>query len=215
MFKSISKSLMKKGPKTKIVVFIGVMGAIGNVLSGLSIYSAPLIPSIPLGAISISLALDLSHLSTFISALIGGPIVGAATGFIGGAIASYEFGFSQGNIITGFGLPIGKAITGATAGLLISVFGFLMKKRNPLFFVPTTLIAYIPEAIYTAFLFIVIFPAVFGLPIAWVYLFTTQMLIKASIEMVISGVIIAALLKNRAFTLYASGFLPKSNEIEN
>jgi hypothetical protein len=100
------------------------MGAFGNALSGLSIYSAPLIPEISLGAITLSLALDLSHLATFISALIGGPIFGATTGLISGAVVAYEFGFSKGNVLTGFALPIGKAITGAVAGLLISKLNF-------------------------------------------------------------------------------------------
>jgi len=190
----------------KSIVFTAVMGAIGNVLSGLSIYSAPLIPSIPLGAVSISLALDLSHLSTFIAALIGGSSVGAATGFVGGAIAAYQFGFSQGNVITGFGLPIGKAITGATAGFLISKLGFFKNERKPLLFIPITLLAYVPEAIYTAVLFIVVFPAVYGLPLFVVYLITTQILIKASVEMVAIGIIGVALLSNRGFNSFAKGF---------
>ena len=90
---------------SRAVVLVAVLGALGNILSGLSIYSAPLIPAIPLGAISISLALDLSHLSTFIGALVGGPLAGTLTGFISGALAAYQFGFAQGNIITGIALP--------------------------------------------------------------------------------------------------------------
>lgn len=74
---------------SRTVVLVAVLGAFGNILSGLSIYSAPLIPAIPLGAISVSLALDLSHLSTFIGALVDG------------GLAAYQFGFAQGNIITG------------------------------------------------------------------------------------------------------------------
>jgi hypothetical protein len=145
-------------------------------------------------------------LSTFIGALIGGSSVGAATGFVGGAIAAYQFGFSQGNMITGFGLPIGKAITGATAGFLISKLGFLKKDRMTLLFIPTALLAYVPEAIYTAFLFIIVFPAVYGFPLSIVYLITTQILIKASVEMVAIGIIGAGLLSNRGFNGFAKGF---------
>jgi LytS/YehU family sensor histidine kinase len=187
------------------------MGAIGNVLSGISIYTSPLIPSIPLGVIQISLALDLSHLATFIGALVGGPIIGAGTGFVGGAIAAYQFGFSQGNLITGFGLPIGKAITGVIAGLLISKFNFLKQDRNPFFFILITLIAYIPEAIYTAFLFVVVFPAVFGLPLSVVYLITTQILVKAFFEMVIMGIICGVLLSNQGFLRFTRGVFPKGD----
>lgn len=186
------------------------MAAIGNVLSGISIYSAPLIPSIPFGAISISLAFDLSHISTFISAIIGGPIVGAATGFMGGAIAAYEFGFSKGNFITGFGLPVGKAITGAIAGWFMSDFSFLKKDKNPIYFVPATLLLYLPEAIYTALLFIVVFPIAFNLPISVVYLFTTQVLVKAFFEMVFSGFIVATLVSNKGFNAFVNTVFPKS-----
>lgn len=41
------------------MVLVAVLGALGNILSGSSIFSAPLIPSIPFGAVSVSLALDL------------------------------------------------------------------------------------------------------------------------------------------------------------
>ena len=209
MSKKSSNPLRFRAWSSKTLVFIAVMGAIGNVLSGLSIFSAPIIPSIPLGGTSISLALDLSHLSTFISALVGGPIIGAATGLIGGAVAAYQFGFSQGNLITGFGLPIGKAITGAVAGLLIYKFGLSQKDRNPLFFIPTTLLSYVPEAIYTAFLFIMVFPIVYGLPISLAYLITLQILVKASIEMVAIGMIGAALLSHRGFMSFTGEFFPK------
>ncbi len=204
-----NRSLTWNNPKS--LAFIALMGAIGNVLSGISIYTSPIIPSIPLGVISISLALDMSHLATFISALVGGPIIGAATGFVGGAIAAYQFGFSQGNLITGFGLPIGKAITGIIAGLLISKFNFLKQDRNPFFFILITLVAYIPEAIFTAFLFIVVFPAVFGFPLSVVYLITTQILVKAFFEMVIMGIICGVLLSNKGFLRFTRGVFPKGD----
>jgi hypothetical protein len=188
---------------SRTVVLVAVLGALGNIMSGLSIYSAPLIPSIPFGAVSISLALDLSHLSTFIGALIGGPMTGTLTGFISGALAAYQFGFAQGNIVTGIALPIGKALTGLVAGLLMRRRGLLRREGKPLLLVPITVLAYIPESLYTAFIFIVLFPAIYGLPLSVVYLLTAQILVKAFFEMLVLGGAIAALLSNRAFRNFA------------
>jgi len=189
---------------SKSVVFIAMMSALGNVLSFLSITVSPIIPSIPLGPITISLALDLSHVTTFIAALFGGPAVGGLTGMIGGLIAAYEFGFSQGNLITGFGLPIGKALTGVTAGLIIRMVG--LTKRRKLLMVATTVVSYLPEAVYTAFIMMVIFPLAFPLPSSVVKLITVQILAKAFFEMVVMGLILTTMLGNRGFTEYVEGF---------
>jgi len=188
----------------KGVVFIAIMGALGNVLSLLSITVMPLVPSIPLGPISISIALDMSHLATFIAALFGGPVVGGLTGMIGGLIAAFQFGFSKGNFVTGFGLPIGKAMTGVAAGLIMNAFGLVNRRR--LLMVPVTVVAYLPEAVYTALLFIAVLPPFFGLSVWLASLIAAQIVAKAFVEMVIMGLILAALLKNQGFTNYAKGF---------
>jgi len=188
---------------SKVVVFVAVMSALGNVLSFLSIKVAPVMPSIPLGLIHVSVALDMSHVATFIAALFGGPAVGGLTGMVGGLVAAYEFGFSKGNIITGFGLPLGKAMTGVMAGLIFRSLGVLDGRR--LRMVLATLASWIPEAGFTSILFLVIFPPVFGLPIFVARLITVEILVKAAVEMVIMGLILAALLGNRGFTEYVKG----------
>ena len=196
---------MSRGVRSsKGVILIAVMSALGNVLSFISIKVSPIIPSIPLGPISVSLALDLSHVTTFIAALFGGPALGGLTGAIGGLVAAYDFGFSKGNLITGFGLPVGKALTGVTAGLVMRAFGLLDGRR--LLTVPSTVISYVPEALFTAFLFIVVFPPVFGLPLWLANLIAAQIIAKAFFEMVVMGLIIAALLGNRGFAEYVKGF---------
>src|SRR4030042_902346 len=101
---------------SKGLVFAAMMAALGNVLSFLSMQLAPIAPNVPLGPVSVSLALDLSHLATFIASLFGGPLVGGVTGLVGGLVAAFEFGFSKGNLVTGLGLPLGKALTGGAAG---------------------------------------------------------------------------------------------------
>lgn len=194
---------MSTGFRSKTLTFIALMGALGNVLSFISIQLAPLIPSIPLGPVSFSLALDLSHITTFISALFGGPIVGGMTGLIGGLVAAFEFGFSKGNIITGFMLPIGKAMTGIAAGLVMAR---LRINGNRLRMVLATVIAYIPEGLLTAFLFIFLFPLLFGMPIFVAKAIAVQILVKAFIEMIAMGFILAGMIGNQGFTDYVKGF---------
>ena len=187
---------MFHGLRSKNLMFVSMMAALGNVLSFISIQLAPIIPSVPLGPVTVSLALDLSHLTTFIAALFGGPVIGGLTGLIGGLVAAFEFGFSKGNLITGFGLPLGKAMTGVTAGLVMAL---LKPDRNQLSMVFTTVIAYIPEALFTAFLFIVIFPLFMGLPYFIATAITAQILVKAFFEMVLIGLLIMGIVKNQGF----------------
>jgi len=189
--------------RSKTLVFVAMMAALGNVLSFISIQLAPIIPSIPLGPVTVSLALDLSHLTTFIAALFGGPLIGGMTGLIGGLVAAFEFGFSKGNLITGFGLPLGKALTGITAGFVMARIRF--KGKQPTMIL-STVIAYIPEALFTTFLFIAIFPLFMGLPRFVATAITAQIIVKAFFEMILMGVIIMRIVKNQGFNGYIKGF---------
>lgn len=192
-----------RGGSTKSIVITGILGALGNVLSFLSIRVAPLVPHLPLGPISVSIALDLSHIATFLAALFGGPILGSLTGLIGGLIASYEFGFSKGNLITGFGLPLGKALTGLTAGLILRRVG--SRSNNGLLMLSGAIASYIPEGAYTALLFIYIFPVAFGLPQWIASILALQILAKAFIEMTLMGFILVGLTRNRGLSEYIKG----------
>jgi hypothetical protein len=185
------------------LVFIALMAALGNVLSAISIQLSPIVPSIPLGPVSVSLALDLSHLTTFIAALYGGPISGGMTGLIGGLVAAFEFGFSKGNMLTGFGLPLGKAMTGVVAGWVMSRMNL---DSSRLMMVVATVVSYIPEGMFTAFLFIVLFPPLFGLPSFVVSAIATQIIVKALIEMVVMGMALTGMTGNQGFTDYVKGF---------
>ncbi|MFA9437556.1 MAG: hypothetical protein ACEROO_10640, partial [Candidatus Bathyarchaeota archaeon] len=84
-------------------MFIAIMASLGNVLSFITMQLTPIAPNIPLGPVTVSIALDISHLTTFIAAIYGGPTIGAITGAVGGLVAAFQFGFSQGNIVTGVG----------------------------------------------------------------------------------------------------------------
>jgi riboflavin transporter FmnP len=194
---------MSKILSPKSLTFIAMMAALGNVLSFISIKLAPLMPTIPLGPTSFSLALDLSHLSTFIAALFGGPAVGGLTALIGSLVAAFEFGFSQGNFITGFGLPLGKTLTGLTAGILMRR---LVVDRSRVMMVVSTVVSYIPEGIVTYIIFMYLFPLFIPGSSFWVAAMTVQVLVKAEIEMVVMGVLLAALIDNQGFTQLVKGY---------
>lgn len=188
---------MSRTLSSKNLTFIAMMAALGNVLSALSIQLSPIIPSIPVGPLNFSLALDLSHITTFIAALFGGPLVGGVTGLIGGAVAAFEFGFSKGNLVTGFGLPIGKALTGLAAGLLMSR---LNPNKNRLRMVVSTVASYIPEGLFTIFIFVMVYPIFFPFtPLSFILPFTAQIIVKAFAEMVIMGILISVMTDNQGF----------------
>jgi riboflavin transporter FmnP len=185
---------MIKASTSKGLSFIAMMAALGNVLSFISMQLSPLIPSIPLGPINFSLALDLSHLATFTAALLGGPVIGGLTGLVGGFVAAFQFGFSQGNIITGIGLPLGKAVTGIVAGIIMKRI-----KDGGWRLIAATVISYIPEAVFTAVIFIVLYPIYYGLPVSVAELITLQIIVKAFVEMVILGVLLKYISGSKPF----------------
>ncbi len=183
--------------QSKTLAFAATMAALGNALSFLSIQLTPLVPSIPLGPVTVSLALDLSHLSTFIAALFGGPVVGGLTGLLSGLVAAFEFGFSQGNVVTGIGLPLGKAMTGVAAGY---VFRRLYVEGNPLRMVASTALSYVPEALLTLALFRYVLPVVAGLPAGLATAIAIQIIVKAFFEMVLLGLVMVGLTSNAVFS---------------
>ena len=210
MIRSKVFGMNSKTMSTRNIAFIGIMGALGNVLSWISISLAPLLPEIPLGPFSVGIALDLSHLTTFITALYGGPTIGGLTGLIGGLIAANEFGFSKGNLVNGFLLPVGKMLTGITSGLIMRSLGIQNRNRYRILIIVSTLLAYIPEAIFTALIFLSILPMVYGTPVFILYPILVGILIKAFIEMFAIGVVLVALSMNRGFTDFVGSYFTAS-----
>lgn len=182
--------------ESKTLAFAATMAALGNALSFVSIQLAPLVPSIPLGPVTVSLALDLSHLATFIAALLGGPFVGGLTGLLSGLVAAFEFGFSKGNVVTGIGLPLGKAMTGVAAGY---VFRRLHAEGGPSRMVASTIISYVPEGLLTLALFRYVLPVVAGLPAGVATAVAVQIVVKAFFEMVLLGLVMVGLTGNAVF----------------
>ena len=187
---------------SRSLTFIAIMAALGNVLSFITTQLAPIAPNIPLGPVSVSLALDISHLTTFIAAILGGPVLGGITGAIGGVVAAFEFGFSKGNFVTGFGLPLGKALTGIAGGYLFQRYELDSWVKAALL----TVVAYIPEGLLTLVLFRYLLPPVTGMPVGLATLIGFQIIVKACFEMVLLGLILRQIFSNAGFRNYVDGF---------
>ena len=189
---------------SKSLMFIAIMASLGNVLSFITMQLTPIAPNIPLGPVSVSIALDISHLTTFIAAMYGGPVVGAITGAVGGLVAAFQFGFSQGNIVTGIGLPVGKALTGLAAGYVFNWF-----KESRYSNVISAMVSYVPEAILTYVLFRYLLPVTTGIPVGIAVAVSFQIIIKAFVEMVILGVLLSGLIGNVGFRGFIEGYFRK------
>lgn len=190
---------------TKNLTFAIMMGALGTALFALSFY-APIAPSV---------AFDLSLLGVLIAAYYGGPKVGFLTGLIAGILPGIIFGpLGSGGILGLIALPFGKALTGLSAGLIASAIKFSQKPRLAPLAIPSTYLAYIPEALFTwgYFFFILIDPAT-GTS-AGTFVFSTVILPKALIEVGIISVIMVVLLRSKSFSSYVKSHFFLKNEIK-
>lgn len=188
---------------TKKLAFVIMMGALGNVFFALSYFIAPIAPGV---------AFDFSEIAVLIAGFFVGPIAGFSTGIIAGILPGIMFGpVGTGGWLGLIGLPLGKALTGVTAGLLAMSINLGEKPRSSLIGIPLTLLAYVPESIFTyayfAFLLPFFIPSNF-IPTAIII----TVLTKAWVELIIIGVIIAALLGNKGFNDFIRNFFGKPNK---
>jgi hypothetical protein len=183
---------------TKSLTFAVMMGALGTALFAISYYVAPIAPS---------LAFDFSLIGVLVAGYYGGPKLGFLTGLIAGILPGIMFGpLGTGGILGLLGLPFGKALTGMTAGLLSSGIKFGEKSRPALLAIPTTLIAYIPESLFTWGYFVLLLGTTVGTAV-----FST-VLVKALIEIAAMSLVMVALLRNNGFSCYVRAhFVGKSN----
>jgi len=180
----------RKKLNTKKLTFAIMMGALGNVLCIIS-YLLQIIP----GAV----ALDLSLLAVFIAGIYAGPKTGLIAGLIAGITPGIMFGpLGTGGILGLIALPIGKGLTGLTIGLLAII---LHKTNNKIYksaaVIPLTILAYIPEGIFTYAYFTVLLPLFLNsAPLANVIVYT--IMTKAIIEVIIMSIIISGLIYIKA-----------------
>jgi riboflavin transporter FmnP len=175
---------------TKSLTFAIMMGALGAALFAISYTVAPIAPSY---------AFDLSLIGVLVAGYYGGPKIGFLTGLIAGVLPGIMFGpLGTGGAIGLIALPIGKALTGMTVGLLSGAIGIGKSKRLALLAIPVTFLAYLPEALFTWGYFIL----VMGGDITVGTGIYATIVTKALIEVGIMSVIMVALLRNTGFSSY-------------
>jgi len=179
---------------SKMIAFVIIMAVLGNVLS-----------FIPIGLTRVGqVGFDFSLVTTFIVALYGGPLLGFLTGFAGGLAAGIQFGpMGQLSWLGLIGLPIGKALTGLTSGILFK--GLNIGKRShpsPLTSF-TVLLGYVPEFLFTVVFFLALVPYFFG----WMSIpLVVSIAIKAWMELVVMSLLMGALIGNHGFNSFMSTF---------
>jgi riboflavin transporter FmnP len=178
--------------RTRRVAFIGMMGALSNILF--------------LASVTVlnwgQVALDLSHMGTLIAGFFGGPLAGSAVGIIAGLGSGLYFGSTSGLMVLFLpGFVFGKMLTGLSVGLISRGLRIMGRRRKGLLTLVSTLLGYVPECLFTVFFFMVIIP-LFAPPAAASFLVTLLMpiLVKAWIEMGLMGFYMAALVGNQGFT---------------
>ncbi len=181
------------------------MAAVGNVLGVIPI-ALGVIPTPGAGQV----ALDFSNLAVVVVAVFLGWRLGALTGLLAGIGPAIMFGFVTGStgIIT-FLLPVGKALTGLTVGLIAQIIGPQRRLRSYSILI-ATLFGFIPEGILTWYYFQNLVPFFVSGYFAQVIAPTlaVPVLVKATGEMVIIGFVTIALVGNEGFRTFFRRFVP-------
>jgi len=190
----------KMNMSSKTIAFISLMGALGNILFLMSNYMGQIAPGV---------SIDLSHIPTFTAAIYGGPILGFLTGLLVGVLPGVQYGplSPQGSWITLVLLPLGKSLTGLTAGLLCKFFRAYREDCRSLLIVPLVLASYVPECLYTILYFMVIMPLLIGKGGAYLLVF---ILPKAWFEIIFMSILMAALKGNNGFSNFIKAALGTS-----
>jgi len=184
------------------LTLVASMGAVGNVLGVVAIF----LGRIPTPGVT-QVALDFSSLAVVVVAIFAGWRLGALTGLIAGIGPMIMFGYVYGStgIITIF-LPIGKALTGLSVGLISQSIGSIRKSRVP-FVLAAVWIGFVPEAVLTWFYFVnlvpLFVPGSFSGPTA-----ATLVLVKAWAEMIIIAFLTVALIGNAGFKMFLGRLAP-------
>jgi riboflavin transporter FmnP len=175
---------------TKAIAFVLMMGALGNVLFAISYYAGQLAPGV---------ALDFSLLPALIAGFYGGPLIGFVAGILVGILPGIMFGpMGMGSWLGLIGLPFGKSLTGLTAGILAMSLNLGRNKHSSLLTIPATLLAYVPECIYTYAYFEWLLSFFVGVK-GGAAIFLYYILPKALAEVIVMSFLMAALMGNKGF----------------
>ncbi len=178
---------------SKKLAYMVIMAALGTALAILSI-ELPLAPN--------QITLDLSHIGTFLAAIPGGAIFGIITGALVGIYPGFAYGFSHGSmgVIGLISLPIGKAMTGGFCGIIQRFV------KRPLVSVT---IAYVPECLYTIWLFIYIIPPLTGWPVEMAFLTVLGISVKAWIEILFMAFLMESIFLSRGIVQLLRNIFPE------
>ncbi len=188
----------------KTVSFVLMMGVLGNFLFVISYYSGNLIPGM--------IAIDFSLIAAFIAGFYGGPKTGFISGLFVGIFPGIMFGpMGMGSWLGLLCLPLGKGLTGLTAGIIARGSGLGKKQYSSLLAIPATLLAYIPEGLFTYAYCAYLMP--FFLGSGGAFIFTLYILPKAIGEVTIIGFLMAAIIGNRGFSDFVSRFFTKPHVV--
>ena len=179
---------------SKTISFTVMMGALGNVLFLISYYVGPIAPGV---------ALDFSIVGAFIAGIFGGPAIGFVSGLFVGILPGIFFGpLGSGSWLGLIGLPIGKALSGLTSGLIAK--GFNTSEKQSYVTIPVVLVSYVPECLFTIAYFLSLMPFFIGGEGGLGIL--TFVLPKAWAEVVIISFLMAALAGNIGFKDFVNRF---------
>jgi len=183
---------------SKTISFIIMMGVLGNILFAISYYAGNLAPGI---------AFDFSLIAAYIAGFYGGPLVGFISGIFVGLLPGVMFGpLGISSWLGLFGLPLGKGLTGLTAGILAEGLRIGERKYSSILTIPLVFLAYIPECLFTYAFFEYLMPFFIGSGGAYLFYY---ILPKALVEVTIMSFLMAALIGNHGFAEFISGFLKR------
>ena len=174
---------------SKIIAYIAIMAALGNTLAVLS-------TSLVKFGVS-QVALDLSHVGTFLAAIPGGALVGSLTGALIGIYPALYYGPLGMLGVWGLTLMLGKAMTGFFSGLVQRYL------KRPLLSVS---IGYLPESLFTIWVFLGLLPW-FGIvfPVALVF----GILVKAWIEILFMAFVMESVFLSRGIVQMLRTIFPR------
>lgn len=197
---------MQRQSNVSSLALVASMAALGNVLGVVPIG----LGQIPTGAGVGQVALDFSNLAVVVVGIFLGWRMGALTGLLAGIGPAIMFGFVTGStgIIT-FLLPVGKALTGFSVGLIAQYIP-PDKRLRSYYVAPAVLLGFIPEAILTWYYFLNLVPFFVSGYFAQVVAPTLAIpvLIKGSGEMILISVLTVALVGNEGFRMFFRRFVP-------
>jgi len=184
----------------KTISFTLMMSALGNVLFARSYYGGNLSPGV---------ALDFSLVAAFIAGFYGGPLIGFVSGLFVGIFPGIMFGpLGMSSWLGLFGLPLGKGLTGLTAGIISKGLNLGSRPYSSILAIASTLLAYIPECVFTYAYFAYMMPVLLGK--GGPLIFISTILPKALGEVAIMSFLMAALVGNRGFNDFVGKFFMKT-----